>query len=92
MKTRQLNVNYVEDVDTGTLLPTRATRRGIVVATLLFVWTVIAFVVVNGDPANSLHQSALSWSFATFIGVVFAYVFGAVLDNWGLWKSMTAPK
>jgi ABC-type antimicrobial peptide transport system permease subunit len=83
---RILNENYVEDLKTGALLPTRRTRRNIVIATLLFCWTVIGWVVMNGSPDNSLHQSALAWSYATFIGVIFAYVFGAVLDNWNIIK------
>lgn len=83
---RPLNENYVEDISTGVILPTRRTRRNVVIATLLFSWAVIAWIVTKGDPANSLHQSALAWSYATFVGVIFAYVFGAVADNWSLLK------
>lgn len=71
----------------GLPLPKRSTRRRIVIGTMVFCAAVIVGVLWKGDPANSLHVSALSWSYATFIGVVFAYVFGAVFDNWTVWKT-----
>lgn len=82
-----LNTNYVQDISTGVVLPTRSTRRNIVIGVLLFSWALITWIVLKGDPANTLHQSAMAWSFATSIGVIFAYVFGAVLDNWNLLKT-----
>lgn len=87
-KSRMINENYTEDTQTGTILPSRKTRKQLVIATLLFCWTVIAWVVLYGDPINSLHQSAMAWSFASYIGVIFAYAFGAVIDNWNLFKSV----
>lgn len=89
---RTLNDNYHDDPETGLVLPSRRTRRNIVVVTLFVMWAIIWYVVTQGDPSNSLHQSALSWAFITSIGVTFAYVFGAVIDNWGLWKNMGSPK
>ena len=77
------------DLETGANLPSKNTRRNIVVVTLLIMWAMIWYVLINGDPANSLHQSALSWAFITSIGVIFAYVFGAVVDNWGFWKNIS---
>lgn len=71
----------------GLPLPRRRTRRRIVYGTLTFCALIIIGVLWKGDPTNTLHSSGLSWSFATFIGVVFAYVFGAVLDNWTVFKS-----
>lgn len=87
-----LNTNYVDDVETGFPLPSRRTRRNIVVVTLFVMWGMIWYILMQGDAANSLHQSALSWAFITSIGVTFAYVFGAVVDNWGVWKNMGGPK
>ncbi len=85
------NRNYVREAEVDQLLPTRNTRRAIVIATLIFMWVMIAYLTLFGDPLNSLHQSGLSWSFMTMLAVIFAYVFGAVVDNWNLWKTMNAP-
>jgi hypothetical protein len=63
------------------LLPSASTRKRIVVLTLLFCWSVIAYLIFGGDPLNSLHTSALAWAFATSGGVIGAYVFGSVYDN-----------
>jgi uncharacterized membrane protein YdcZ (DUF606 family) len=46
--------------------------------TVGFCVLLIVFVVVRGDPANSLHQSALAWAFALFGGVLAGIGFGAV--------------
>lgn len=70
----------------GLPLPKRSTRRKIVYGTLIYCALVIAGVLIFGTPGNTLHESGLSWAFATFIGVVFAYVFGAVFDNWTVWR------
>jgi hypothetical protein len=71
----------------GLPLPSRKTRRAIVVSTLLFCWSLIAYVVIGGDGNNSLHTSALAWAFATSVTVIFAYVFGAVADNFNFLKA-----
>ena len=72
----------------GIPLPPQHTRRQIVVATILFSWACIVSMIVLGDPANSLHVSALGWAFTTMLGVIFAYVFGAVTDNYNIWKKI----
>lgn len=74
----------------GIPLPGRRTRRAIVTTTIVFTWACIGSIMAWGDPANSLHQSALSWSYSTMLAVIFAYVFGAVTDNYTVWKN--APK
>lgn len=76
----------------GLPLPSRTTRKNIVIFMLLFSWTVIGFVVGWGDPQNSLHQSALSWAYSSMIAVIFAYVFGAVTDNWVVWRNQSTQK
>ena len=68
----------------GIPLPSRQTRRKLVQATLLFCAGVITFALGWGDPNNSLHSSSLAWAFATATATLFAYVFGAVVDNWGV--------
>lgn len=76
----------------GIPLPSRRTRKHLVVATLLFCWSIIAGVLVGGNGDNSLHASALSWAFSLSGAVVMMYVFGAVVDNWGVSKSIMASK
>jgi hypothetical protein len=71
----------------GLPLPTRKTRRNIVISTLVFCGIVIMFVVGWGDGNNSLHTSALAWSYTLMAAVIFAYVFGAVVDNFNVLKS-----
>ena len=73
----------------GLPLPTRQTRKQLVIATLLFCWLIISYVVGFGEPDNSLHTSALAWAFASSMGVVFAYVFGAVFDNLNFLRAAT---
>lgn len=58
------------------------TRRRIVVSSLLFTWTLIGLLVWQGDPANSLHSSALAWSFVANMAVLFAYSFGIVIQKY----------
>ena len=79
-----------EDIITqinGIPLPNRRTRKQIVVATILFNWFCIAMLLWKGDPFNSLHTSSLAWSYSVMIAVIFAYVFGAVVDNFTVWKN-----
>ncbi len=58
------------------------TRRRIVVASLLFTWALIASIVWYGEPTNSLHSSALAWSFVANLAVLFAYSFGIVIQKY----------
>ena len=79
--------NYTETTVNGLPLPTRNTRRNIVIATILFCWVLIGYLMINGNPDNSLHQSALSWGFMLMVSTIFAYVFGAVFDNFNFWRT-----
>lgn len=72
----------------GVPLPSQSTRKQIVVATILYCWTTILLILRYGEPTNSLHTSALAWLFASFIGVIFAYVFGAVADNYNVLRKI----
>lgn len=78
--------NFTTETVNGLPLPTRQTRRNIVAITLLFCMTMIGYIMVLGQPDNSLHQSGLSWAFMLMASVIFAYVFGAVVDNLNFWK------
>lgn len=76
----------------GIPLPTRKTRKQIVISVLIFSWAVIAYIVIWGSPTNSLHESALSWAYSSMVAVVFAYVFGAITDNYNVWKNSSNSK
>jgi hypothetical protein len=41
-----------------------------------------------GDPTNTLHTSALAWAFSTTIFVLGGFIFGAVYDNYNMYKTM----
>ena len=71
----------------GLPLPSRKTRKNIVVYTMLFCTLLISVLLYKGTPGNTLHESALAWSFSVYAGVVFAYVFGAVIDTYNVLKS-----
>lgn len=79
-----------EDIVTvnGIPLPLRKTRKHVVYTTLGFCGAVIAAVTYAGDPANTLHVSAQSWAFGTSIAIIMGYVFGAVADNYNLYKNV----
>lgn len=70
----------------GMPLPKRSTRRKIVYGTLVYCAALVAGILAFGTPGNTLHESGLSWGFALGIGVIFAYVFGAVFDNWTVFR------
>ena len=93
----QLETTSVVDGDMtfvdGLPLPTRRTRKKIVYGTLCFCAAAIGLTTVFGDPANSLHVSAQSWAFGMAGATVFAYVFGAVVDNFNVMRtSLTKSK
>lgn len=62
-------------------MPTRATRKKIVFMVLAYCAVVITYIVAYGNGGNTLHQSALAWSFTLAGSTIAAYVFGAVWDN-----------
>lgn len=71
----------------GLPIPTRKTRKQIVVATLLFCWSIIIFSLVWGNPENMMHVSAQSWAFGLSGATIFSYVFGAVIDNYNVMRN-----
>lgn len=73
------NPNYT--LNNHIYLPTRSTRRKIVVFSLLFCWGLLIFIAGWGDPANSLHTSLASWVLFSWMGMVAAYVGGASWEN-----------
>lgn len=73
VSTQTVNTEYVASV---------ATRRRIVITSLLFTWSLIVAIVWEGDPKNSLHTSALAWAFVTNVAVLFAYSFGVIVQKY----------
>lgn len=61
--------------------PTRETKRSFAIAALVFSFATISYVVVAGDPTNSLHQSALSWGFTMAMFVMGVYAFSVSYDQ-----------
>lgn len=55
-------------------------------------WILIGFLMISGSDENSLHVSALAWAFMLMASTIFAYVFGAVVDNFNFWKTSKAPE
>lgn len=49
-------------------------------AALAFCLAVISFIVVKGTPGNSLHDSALSWSFMLVIAILAGFGVGTVAE------------
>ena len=58
----------------------RSWRTGIAVVMLILCWLLIWWIVVDGDPKNSLHTSALAWAFATAMGIMAGLGFGAIVN------------
>ena len=67
--------------------PRRRTRRRITVCTLLGCGAIIFYVIGYGEPANTLHQSALSWAFTLAGATIGGYLFGAIWDNQNVLRS-----
>lgn len=76
-----------EQTISGVPLPNKTIRKNIVVSTLLFCWSLIIWLIADGEASNSLHTSALAWAFGTSVMVIMAYVFGSVVDNFNILKS-----
>lgn len=63
--------------------PMNRTLRGTVaVCMLMLCWLLIGWIVLAGDPENSLHASALAWAFAMQLGIMAGLGFGAALERW----------
>lgn len=71
----------------GMPLPNRSTRKRFVIYMLLFCAAVIIYTIGWGAPGNSLHVSALAWAWGVAATTFFAYVFGAVVDNFNVLRN-----
>ncbi len=70
----------------GMPIPDRGTRKRFVIYMLVFCAIVIGYIIFSGDPANSLHVSAMAWAWGVAAATFFAYVFGAVVDNFNVMR------
>ena len=70
----------------GIPLPRRSTRRKFVMVMLIFCALMVIYVTGWGNPDNSLHTSSLAWAWGSAVVTLFAYVFGAVVDNLNVLK------
>jgi hypothetical protein len=43
------------------------------------------YLVLKGSPTNSLHESALSWSYLMMVGILIGLGFGAIKDLMPSW-------
>lgn len=57
-------------------------RLVIGVVSLALCFFLIGFLVINGNPDNSLHQSALAWAFTGSFAILGGFGFGKVLEVW----------
>ena len=58
------------------------TRRRIVVSSLVFSWALILWILLYGSDDNSLHTSALAWSYTYNMVILFAYSFGELIQDY----------
>ncbi len=72
----------------GIPLPSSGTRVWFSAITVAFCFLIISLVTWMGDPTNTLHTSALAWAFSTTIFVLGGFIFGAVYDNYNMYKTM----
>ncbi len=70
-------------------LPTSVAQRNFVLASLLFHWGLIVYIVLYGNANNSLHVSAMAWAFGVSVLTFGAYVFGANWETATLLKNST---
>jgi hypothetical protein len=52
----------------------------------MFAMGIVIYLVTKGSPTNSLHESALSWSYLMMMGILGGLGFGAIKDLIPLFK------
>jgi hypothetical protein len=50
-----------------------------------FAMGMVIYLVMKGSPTNSLHESALSWSYLMIMGILIGLGFGAIKDMLPSW-------
>ena len=66
---------------TEQIKPSWKNRRRAVFAWLLFCGCTVIYVLILGDPANSIHTAALGWAFGSAAATIFAYAGFATLED-----------
>lgn len=69
--------------------PSRTALLAVTVAVLIVCFVLIWRLVLAGDPANSLHTSALAWAFSLCFATVGAYL---GFDALAAFRSTSTPK
>lgn len=57
----------------------------------LLAWALILLSYLQGDPANSLHQSAQAWAFTVVLGILAAYGIGSLNLNGTFFGTSSNP-
>ena len=86
-QTSAVKVNHDYVLVNGIPLPSTQVRKNITIAIMLFCMVMISVITFIGDDKNSLHVSAMSWSFTILAATFFAYCFGSVIDNFNVLKN-----
>jgi hypothetical protein len=72
-------------------LPSIRARTNFVIVLTLFHFATIALLCVFGDMKNTLHTSAMAWSFTAYMGIMAAFLFGINLDLKNFYLNNKAP-
>jgi hypothetical protein len=72
-------------------LPSIRARTNFVIVVTLFHFATIAALCVFGDMKNSLHTSAMAWSFTAYMGIMMAFLFGINIDLKNFYSNNRAP-
>ncbi len=67
-------------------MPTWEWRTAIGLIVLLFNGGIIVWCIGWGNPANLLHQNALSWSYISGLAVLAGLGFGTVIEYLNIFK------
>lgn len=76
----------------GIPIPGIGTRNWFTSIFLIVLFCIIGYIVIDGDPKNSLHTSALSWSFFSAITVLFMHLFAANVSEYVVGKEWLSKK
>ena len=61
--------------------PSWVWRRVAIFSWLLFCCCVVIYVLLLGDPTNSIHTAALGWGFGSAAATVFGYAGFAAMED-----------
>lgn len=76
----------------GVPIPGIGTRNWFTSIFIVVMLSIIWFVITKGNPENSLHASALSWSYFSAIAVLFMHLFAANVSEYVVGKEWLGKK